>query len=64
MKLLAIVMLIFGATGWFIHLVFITHAIANKGKIEINYNCYKEMYLELIIMFFIFILTIYALITI
>jgi hypothetical protein len=62
MNLLAIVMLVFGASGWFIHLVFIAYAIANKGVIEIDYNHYKEMYIELVIMIFIFILTIYALI--
>ena len=61
MEILGIIMLVFGVAGWFIHLVFITFAIINKGVIEINYNRYKEMYPELIIMFFIFILTIYAL---
>ena len=60
MEVLGIVMLVFGAAGWFIHLVFIAYAIANKGKITINYNYYKEMYFELIIMSFIFVLTIYA----
>ena len=60
MNPIIIVALVFGVAGWFIHLVFIAFAIANKGKIEINYNYYKEMYPELIIMIFIFILTIYA----
>lgn len=63
-EVLICIMLIFGATGWFIHLVFIMFAIANKGKITIDYNHYKEMYFELVIMALIFILTIYALITI
>ena len=64
MNIIVIVMLVFGAAGWFIHLVFSAFSIANKGKIEVNYNYYKEMYPELIIIIFIFILTIYAITTV
>lgn len=63
MEVLGYIMLLFGLVGWFIHLIFIVYAIANKGVIEINYNHYKEMYVELIIMIILFILTIIALIT-
>ena len=52
------ILLIYAAAGWFIHLVFIVHAMANKGKIIINYNHYKEMYAEFIIMLILFISTI------
>lgn len=62
MEILGYIMLLFGLVGWFIHLVFIIYAITNKGIIEINYNAYKEMYPELIIMVILFILNIIALI--
>ena len=62
MEVLGYIMLLFGLVGWFIHLIFIAFAITNKGIIEINYNHYKEMYPELIIMGLLFVLTVIALI--
>ena len=63
MDVLGYIMLLFGLVGWFIHLIIISYAIANKGIIEINYNHYKEIYFELIIMSILFNFTLIALIT-
>ena len=63
MDVLGYIMLLFGLAGWSIHLVFIIYAIRNNGILELNYNYYKEMYTESIIMVILFIFTIMALIT-
>ena len=62
MEVLGYIMLLVGLAGWITHFIFIVHAIANKGIIELNFNEYKEMYPELIIIIIVVILFIIALI--
>lgn len=46
--------------GWTAHLIFIIHAIGNKGVVELDYNSYHEMYPELVIIIIFLVLTVFC----